>query len=84
MNVSGWKLEVKDKTVEVPKELAEALEKDKKAKKFFDGLTYGYRKEFVEHVTSAKQEKTKLDRIIKVVGLCSEGKKLNEKYMVAA
>lgn len=84
LNASGWKREVKDKAVEVPKELAEALEKDKNAKKFFDGLTYGYKKEFVEHVTTAKQEKTKLDRIAKVVSLCSEGKKLNEKYAAAA
>jgi len=84
LNTFGWEPKVKDKTVEVPKELAEALEKDKNAKKFFDELAYTYQKEFVEHVTTAKQEKTKLGRIAKVVGLCSEGKKLNEKYAAAA
>jgi len=35
-------------------------------------------------VTTAKQEKTKLDRIAKVVSLCSEGNTLNEKYVSLA
>lgn len=80
VNQKGFKREVKDKTVEVPSELQEALAGNEKAKAFFDALSYGYKKEFVELVTTAKQEKTRNERIIKVVSYCAEGKKLNDKY----
>ena len=80
VNKKGFKRIVKDKTVEVPDDLQKALANNKKAAAFFDGLTYGYKKEFVEHVTTAKRAETRLDRINKVVALCAEGKKLNDKY----
>jgi uncharacterized protein YdeI (YjbR/CyaY-like superfamily) len=64
----------------VPDDLQKALAKNKKAAAFFDGLTYGYKKEFVEHVTTAKRPETRLDRIGKVVALCAEEKRLNDKY----
>ena len=80
VNQKGYKREVKDKSVMVPEELTQALSKNKKALQFFDGLTYGYKKEFVELVTTAKREETKLERIKKIVDLCKEGKKLHDKY----
>lgn len=80
INKKGYKREVKDKTVEVPAELQQALAQNKKAQAFFNALSYGYKKEFVEQVTSAKQEKTRQERIAKTVALCAEGKKLNDKY----
>ena len=67
-------------TVVVPKELMAELAKNKKANQFFKSLSYGYKKEFVELVTTAKQEKTKQERIAKVINYCAEGKKLNDKY----
>ncbi|MBD0377980.1 MAG: YdeI/OmpD-associated family protein [Flavisolibacter sp.] len=82
VNKKGFKREVKDKTVEVPAELQQALSKNKKAQQFFEGLSYGYKKEFVEHVTTAKQDDTRIARIAKVVDYCAEGKKLNDKYKV--
>ncbi|MBD0293692.1 MAG: YdeI/OmpD-associated family protein, partial [Flavisolibacter sp.] len=82
VNKKGFKREIKDKTVEVPAELQQALSKNKKAQQFFDGLSYGYKKEFVEHVTTAKQDNTRIARIAKVVDYCAEGKKLNDKYKV--
>jgi hypothetical protein len=80
VNAKGYKRAVKDKTVEVPAELLEALRQNKKALNFFETLSYGYKKDFVELVTTAKQEKTKQERIAKVVTHCAEGKKLNDKY----
>ncbi len=80
VNKKGFKREVKDKTVKVPAELQEALSRDKKAQTFFDSLSYGYKKEFVAHVTTAKQDNTRVTRIAKVVDYCAEGKKLNDKY----
>lgn len=80
VNKSGFKRQVKDKTVIVPEELQQALAKNKKAHTFFEGLTYGYKKEFVELVTAAKREETRVERIKKIVALCAEGKRLNDKY----
>jgi len=80
VNQKGYKRTVTDKTVIVPDELETALAKDPKAKTFFDNLTYGYKKELVEHYTTAKQEKTKAERLAKISALCAEGKTLNDKY----
>lgn len=80
INAKGFKREVKDKTVDVPTELAAALAQHKSAQKFFDELSYGYKKEFTEHVTTAKQDKTRQDRIAKIVALCAEGKTLHHQY----
>lgn len=80
VNKKGYKREVKDKTVEVPDDLHKALSKNKPAQEFFDSLTYGYRKEYVEYVTEAKREETRQQRIVKVVSLCADGKTLNDKY----
>ena len=80
VNKKGFKREVQNKTVLVPEELMQGLAKNKKAKQFFESLSYGYKKEFIELVTTAKQEKTKQERIAKVINYCAEGKKLNDKY----
>jgi hypothetical protein len=80
INQKGFKRVVKDRTVEVPTVLLQALSAHPKAAAFFDGLTYGYKKDFAEHVTTAKQEKTRLQRIAKIVSLCAEEKTLNHKY----
>lgn len=84
INAKGFKREVKNKTVAVPPELEQALATNPKAQAFFDALSYGYKKEFVELVTTAKQEKTRQERIAKVVHHCAEGKKLNDKYKKVA
>lgn len=80
VNKKGFKREVLNKNVEVPADLQKALAKNKTALTFFDALTYGYKKEFVEHVTEAKREETRQQRIVKVVELCAGGRKLNDKY----
>jgi hypothetical protein len=80
VNKKGFKREVKDKTVEVPDDLQKAITKNKTASKFFDTLTYGYKKEFVEWVTTAKRAETRSERVDKIVAMCAEGRKLNDKY----
>lgn len=79
-NQKGFKREVKNKNVEVPEDLQQALDKNKTAAAYFKDLTYGYKKEYVEYVTSAKREETRKDRIAKVVALSKEKKTLNDKY----
>ena len=83
VNKKGFQRTVTDKTVAVPQALQSALDTNKPAQSFFEKLTYGYKKEFVEYITLAKQEKTKTDRIAKVVAYCAEGKTLNGKYKKA-
>jgi uncharacterized protein YdeI (YjbR/CyaY-like superfamily) len=80
VNQKGYKREVKDKTVSVPADMQEAFNKNKTAANFFNDLTYGYKKEFVEWVTTAKREETRKDRIAKVVEMSKDGRTLNDKY----
>lgn len=80
INKSGFKKEISRKGIEVPVDLQQALSENQQAQRFFEGLSYSYKKEFAEYVATAKQEKTKLERIAKVIKHCAEGKKLNEKY----
>lgn len=80
VNHKGFKREIKNKNVEVPDDLQQALDKHKTAAAFFKDLSYGYKKEYVEWVTTAKREETRRDRIAKVVALSKEKRTLNDKY----
>lgn len=80
VNKKGFKREIKNKTVEVPADLQEALNKNKPAAKFFNNLTYGYKKEFVEWITTAKRDETRKERVGKVLEMSEGGKTLNDKY----
>jgi hypothetical protein len=59
-------LDTEPRTVEVPDDLAEALEKTG-ARANFDALAYSKRKEFVRQVESAKAQETRERRIAKIV-----------------
>ena len=80
VNEKGFKRIVQNKTVDVPKDLREALSGNEKAKLFFDKLSYGYKKDFTEWVTTAKRPATRIERISKVVVMCAEERRLNDKY----
>jgi hypothetical protein len=82
VNKNGFKREIKNKTVEVPDDFKAMLAKNKKAHAFFETLSYGYKKEFVDWITSAKREETRKERIDKTIRMCAENKKLNDKYKV--
>jgi uncharacterized protein YdeI (YjbR/CyaY-like superfamily) len=80
VNAKGFKRATKDKTVTVPDDLQQALNKNKTAAAFFNDLSYVYKKDFVEWVTGAKREETRLDRIAKTVAMCKENRRLNDQY----
>ena len=80
VNRKGFKRVVISKTVQVPEDLKTALEKNKVAMKYFEQLSPGYQKDFVEWVTSAKKIETRTDRISKVVVMCHEKRRLNDQY----
>jgi uncharacterized protein YdeI (YjbR/CyaY-like superfamily) len=80
---NGISLTPKKKTpvkVVVPVLLKDALGKNATAKEAFNKLSPYNKKEFTEYITSAKQEKTKLSRLEKIVPMIIDGKGLNDKY----
>lgn len=56
-----------ERTVDVPPELAAALDADPAVRAAFDALSYTVRKEHARSVTEAKQEATRERRIAKIV-----------------
>jgi uncharacterized protein YdeI (YjbR/CyaY-like superfamily) len=80
INKDGYKRVKQAKEATVPEDLYKALRKKPAAVKFFDSLANGYKNDFIELVESAKKQETRDQRIQKVVGLCADGVKLNDKY----
>jgi len=80
LNESGAKVPAKKPVAKVPEDLERALAADGAAKEFFDGLTPGYRREYVDWVESAKREATRERRVAGAVERCARGETLNEKY----
>ncbi len=70
----------RSKPVNIPPELEGALKKKAKVRKAFDALTPGKRREYADYISSAKQEKTKLSRLEKVLPMIEAGVGLNDKY----
>lgn len=54
-----------ERVVEIPAELEAILKKHKKAREFFDSLSYTHRKEYARWIATAKREETKAKRIQK-------------------
>ncbi len=63
------------RVVEIPKELARELKKDKEAKAFFDKLSYTHRREYVNWINEAKKEETPQNRIAKTIEMLKQGKR---------
>jgi len=68
------------KPVIIPNELKQQFSKNKKLKEAFAKLSLGKRREYADHISSAKQEKTKLSRLEKAIPLILSGKSLHDKY----
>lgn len=68
-------IDVTNKKVTAPPELAELLTKHPKEQEFFNTLAYSHKKEYVLWILTAKQEKTKASRLEKTLELLKAGKK---------
>ena len=79
INKKGFKRIVKNKSVEVPDFLEKRIRKNKAAFTFFNNLSYGYKKDYVQWITTAKREETRNERIEKLIKKCEKGKKMNDK-----
>jgi hypothetical protein len=69
-------LDVEERRVDVPEDLAQALESLPLAKDVFNQLSYSHKKEYVNWVLSARQAETRQRRIEKALMLLAQGKKL--------
>jgi len=70
----------RDKPLVVPPELEAALKKNRKAKAIFDAMSKSCRREYAEHISTAKQLETKQRRLEKILPMIEAGGGLNDKY----
>ena len=67
-------LDTAPRELEVPPELADALDGDPAAKAFFDGLSYSNRRVFTLSVEGTSNPETKARRVEKAIALMREGR----------
>tara|TARA_R110002073_G_scaffold232025_2_gene393127 strand:+ start:1468 stop:2061 length:594 start_codon:yes stop_codon:yes gene_type:complete len=77
---AGKKIAPAKKALNMPAELKVTLEKNKKLAAAFKALTPGKQREYADHISGAKQEKTRVARMEKAVPLILQGVGLNDKY----
>ncbi|MFD0942135.1 YdeI/OmpD-associated family protein [Pedobacter boryungensis] len=66
--------------IPMPAYFADELNKNPKAKQTFEDFSPSHRREYLEWVTSAKTEATKLKRLATTIEWLTEGKSLNWRY----
>jgi hypothetical protein len=66
-------LDTAPREVTVPVDFGKALDRDAKAKKYFDGLSYSNKRRFVLQIEGAKTAETRERRIAKSVGMLRAG-----------
>lgn len=77
----GKELKVIRKTeLLLPFEMTELFSKNTVLKKSFESLTKGKQREYVEYVSSAKRDATRLSRLEKITPMILNGIGLNDKY----
>jgi len=70
----------KNKQVEIPSELAQALKENAALAAIFEAMSPSHRREYAEYVAEAKQEATRLRRVEKIVPMILSKAGLNDKY----
>ena len=68
-------IDVKNRIVRLPPELLSAIEPKPQVLAFFESLSFTNKKEYVTWVMTAKQEKTRQERISKTVEKLNIGKR---------
>lgn len=67
-------LDTAPREVDIPGELAAALQADPVAKAFFDGLSYSNKRVFTESVSGTQNPETRARRVAKSIALMREGR----------
>lgn len=82
-------IEIEEKGLAIPKEKKETiipeilqneLDKNSELLAKFNTFSPYKQREFIEHITSAKQEKTQINRLEKIIPMILEERGLNDKY----
>jgi uncharacterized protein YdeI (YjbR/CyaY-like superfamily) len=68
-------VDVDKKIVTLPHDVQEALQAEPAAFAVYEKLAYSHRKEYILWILSAKQQKTRDDRLVKMVEMLLKGKK---------
>jgi len=68
-------IDIDNKQIVLPADMAEALGQNQSAMAFYQGLSYSNKKEYVVWILSAKQEKTRGERLVKTIEKLMSGKK---------
>lgn len=68
-------IDVETRTVSLPPDARKALQQHPPALAFFEGLSYTNKKEYALWILTAKQDRTRQDRLAKMVQKLLEGKK---------
>jgi len=72
--VVDLELDTEPRVLAVPPDLADALDRDARARAFFDGLSYSNKQRFVLPIEGAKTSETRQRRIDKTVSALREGR----------
>jgi uncharacterized protein YdeI (YjbR/CyaY-like superfamily) len=70
----------KNKPIDIPELLQEALLSDNTLKLKFEALSPGKRRDYADHIADAKREATKLSRLDKIKPMILSGVGLHDKY----
>lgn len=70
----------RNKALVMPEELDQAFRSNPSLKESFEALSFGKKREYAEHIGSAKREETRQQRLQKVIPMILEGIGLNDKY----
>lgn len=70
----------RNKALIIPKELEQALQSNPSLKESFEAFSPGKKREYAEHIGSAKREETRQQRLQKIIPMILEGMGLNDKY----
>ncbi|MCO4294327.1 YdeI/OmpD-associated family protein [Solitalea sp. MAHUQ-68] len=86
LNIDGVKLSAKEKNIApkvliIPDYLIQKLDEYPQALQTFQDFNYSHKKEYVEWITEAKTENTRLKRLDEMIALLLEGMPYNWKYM---
>lgn len=71
--------DLEERILAIPNDMAELLRKDTTANKFFNGLSYTNRKEYVNWIESAKKKETRENRLSLFLEKLKSGKKFSDK-----
>lgn len=80
MGIKPEKVKTAKAEIQVPDDFVRALNKNKKAKTVFEKFAPSHKREYLQWITEAKREETRMKRIFTAIEWIAEGKGRNWKY----